>query len=442
MDPDRKKRRFEDGQPPPPPPPPLLKLIPPGEECVAFIGNVPQTTTAETLVEFINGAALGVGLCQKGLEPALNVRLSARVHFAYVDCRDSDACNTLMNLSGIPFLGSNLKFGRPAQYTNTDTIHKSWQGLLGQPPLPPAFFKDPLTPNDPTISGQSTDQHTVQMRDVFVGNIPLDTSCDVIADFLNNTMYKLCLTKGISKVVIKNVRMSTRYCFVECLSLEEAVNMLNLNGVSFQGQVLAISRPQRFHKAIGPAFYNWDDLLTRWITGDLKVITAGQPSKCIEIRYIVTAQILSDDAAFDDMLDDCKQECEQFGTVGNIYSPRPDKDALASFIEKGDGGGFISTLGLGVGNLYVEMSSEQEARDVLIAIKGRTYADRVADVKYIASSDLPPLSAAHGTAINKPVVCTALTAGGIVDMKVILSGMRSLLTPVQLSSLRTQGYSY
>jgi splicing factor U2AF subunit len=58
-----------------------------------------------------------------------------------------------------------------------------------------------------------------------------------------------------------------------------------------------------------------------------------QPTTVVELKQMLTLQDLTDDAEYDDILEDTREECSSFGTLKNIIIPRSGPGATKVFLE-------------------------------------------------------------------------------------------------------------
>jgi hypothetical protein len=393
-------------------------------------------------MEFLNAAMRHTGLYTgpDGLEPIVTCRLNSK--FAFIETRTAADATNAMNLNNIPLLGNLLKIGRPSKYFGPITPHKDWQELITgpgftriQPPSEPVGSSSgggghsvregersdtmvPLTQPAPpsmalmtsltTIPNGSVDPSTKTFRELFVGNTSPEMNAENLKEFMANAMEKMGLLSSPGNPVYQ-VRVNPRFSFIEMRSIEEAANCLNLNGIPFLGQSLKLSRPAKYAGAL-VTYYNWDDILSRWMTGELKVLTSGPPSRVLMLSNMVVASDLNDDQVYQEMIQDTRDEISQYGHIKSILIPR---GAGAGGGGGGAGAFSLSSLHRGVGKVFIEMSSEDEARSVLIASKGRTFDGRIVDVKYF------PLEKFVIQDLSDPPP-SILTANGFIDVETIL----------------------
>ena len=85
---------------------------------------------------------------------------------------------------------------------------------------------------------------------------------------------------------------------------------------------------------------------------------------------MVTADELQDDSEYNDICDDVREECSQYGTVKKVIIPRR-KDNYPASIE---------------GSIYVEFETSQMAKAAAVALVGRKFAERTLNVDYVSST--------------------------------------------------------
>jgi len=95
-----------------------------------FIGNTVEGMNEVDLQEFLGAAMLKVGLTTQDGNPIVTTRLSGK--FAFVELRTIEETNNMLNLNGIPYMGQNLRIGRPVKYNGPVVPHLDWNELLAK----------------------------------------------------------------------------------------------------------------------------------------------------------------------------------------------------------------------------------------------------------------------------------------------------------------------
>lgn len=164
---------------------------------------------------------------------------------------------------------------------------------------------------------------------------------------------------------VREVRINGKYGFVELRTPEDTSNALNLTGIVFFGIGLRISRPSKFasdNRETKCKFYEWDGLYQSWLSGELRLQTSGPPSNILIITGMASPADLANPVLYHDIILDTRMECSQYGVVLSVVVPRGTGSPSA--------------------NVFVAMEDSNQARAVLIALKGRTFDDRTVDVKF------------------------------------------------------------
>lgn len=86
----------------------------------------------------------------------------------------------------------------------------------------------------------------------------------------------------------------------------------------------------------------------------------------ILLTSLVTKEELIDVSEYEDIVDDVRHECSQYGTVINVIIPR----TIDGYPQECEG------------SVYVEFASAEMAKTAAIALSGRKFADRTVVVDY------------------------------------------------------------
>lgn len=361
-----------------------------------FVGNTPTASAVKEkdLQQFLNASMQRAGLVAATENPIIMCRINPKSKFSFIEFDTSAHCTKGLNLNGIPYLGSKLKIGRPAKYNgpDKDATPPTWQQLTGT--------------DTPVHDVTAYYDHTTKIyREIFAGNIPESTSESDLTEFITNAMVRLGFTGNYSMSCdveeipspILMTKISGKFAFIETKTVEDACNMLNLNGIPFSGAHLKLHRPTKFDGTAGmglatPIFYDWEKLYEEWKTGELRLRTSGPSSNIVLILNMATNAQLADPLTYFDVIEDSREECSTFGRVVSVIVPRLSvasasedaavKDWKAGQGEGGSAGGGAASALKGIGKVFVEMASEEEARQVVLGLKGRSYNGRFVDMRF------------------------------------------------------------
>lgn len=86
-----------------------------------------------------------------------------------------------------------------------------------------------------------------------------------------------------------------------------------------------------------------------------------QPTPVVSLKQMLTAQDLEDDAEYNDIVEDTRDECATFGTLKNIVVPR---------------------TGPGATKIFLEYASADDAARAIAGLGGRTFDGRRVEAVY------------------------------------------------------------
>jgi len=330
-----------------------------GETKDLFVGNlVAEDISTQTLRLLLNTAMQMLGLVGKDEEPVLNCRMNNK--YCFIEFRSTKDCSLAINLTGIPFKDCPLKMGRPAKFSGpTDSMY-SWDDLVDIicTSTPAPIVNTPPLPL------------TKLYREIFVGNTN-DRMTEVgMKELLGGAMMKMGLSHSHNENPIHQVKMNGKFAFIEMRTCVDAANVLNLAGIPYCGGMLNLVRTKKYDGGCGvEAYFRWDELYRMWVEGDLRLMTAGVPTRVLAVTNITTQEALTaDPALYMDIIEDTRAECSQCGVVKSVIVPRNAP---------------VSSGGRSpVGKVFIEMESVNQAIDALMLLKGRSFEGRIVDVKF------------------------------------------------------------
>jgi len=370
-----------------------MKLANNRDDKELFVGNVVDREASDKKVCMLfNIAMRQLGLVEGPGDPVTQCRKSS--NYCFLDFRSSLECSLALNLNGIPFRDSLLRIRRAAEYPGPKDAIYNWEDLMRRPkrlerrspvverrvseapklaPMPaevpmPEQMPLSLPPQKPPLAQLTvTAPHpaTRVLREIWVGSLGEQMTEDSLRHFLGGALMKMGLSNSRNEHPIVSVALKDSYAFLETRTCIDAANLLNLNYIPFGGRFLSIQRSKKFDGGCGEeTYFKWDILLNMWLSGDLRLMTAGPPSRVIVATNVTTAEALAADAnLYLDIIEDTRLECSQFGVVRSVIVPR-GTSALNTGGSRARG-----RVLRAVGNVFVELDSVVETILTLLSLK-------------------------------------------------------------------------
>jgi RNA recognition motif. (a.k.a. RRM, RBD, or RNP domain) len=95
-----------------------------------FVGNTTPEMTESMLRDFLGNAMLQVGLNILPGNPISACRVSGK--FAFIELRSPQEAANALNLTNIPFMGTQLRVGRPSKWNGPPDHHGNWEDILAK----------------------------------------------------------------------------------------------------------------------------------------------------------------------------------------------------------------------------------------------------------------------------------------------------------------------
>ena len=194
-----------------------------------------------------------------------------------------------------------------------------------------------------------------------------------LTDELVRELWKLLEAFGhlYSFVLVKDKQTETSKGIAFCVFAETdrtSMAIEGLNGMEFGEKVLKVALACQGH--------DLDKFDGAGALGTIKqLFNKGKPGpedRVIMLFNMLVAEDLLDGKDFDEICEEVRRECEKFGQVQDLKIPRP----------------ITSKPNPGVGKVFVKFYSEKCAKDALLSIAGRRFADRLFSVHSIPKNRL------------------------------------------------------
>lgn len=298
--------------------------------------------------------------------PVLKIYLNLEKNFAFVEFPSVELASAAMTLDNIRFehysgATANLRVRRPNDYrpelvVSTGPIPTFKPDVLAQYGVSPNQVGMPNS----NIPSNSPDK-------IFVGGLPYNLTDEQVMELLS-TFGPL---KSFHQVREAGSITTKGYAFCEYTSMENAeAAIAALNGMELGDKRLTVkfaNQNQQNNNNFGmqnqgyPAGYN----ATSGSMGQ-NTLFNSIPTRVLKLGNMVTHDDLVNDSEYDDIREDVRLECQQFGPVANVVIPRM-RDGFPASAE---------------GYIYVEFTHVETSRAAAMSLHGRKFAERAVIAQY------------------------------------------------------------
>jgi len=233
------------------------------------------------------------------------------------------------------------------------------------------------------IKDMTNSQSAKVDRKLYIGNIPTGITPQMLTDLLNSALQKMGVNVDPpgNSIIGAWISPDNNYAFVDFRTPEEATNGFALNSVAIHGQTLKVGRPRSYQQTqtvqnplalllgtpgvpINPAAVAGQGDEAPPITTTAKIFP---PSRILVLKNMVQVEELEIDEEYEEIQEDVKEECEKSGKVLSMKIPRPIKG---------------KTDIPGLGKIFLEYSTIDEAKNARKELHGRIFADNTVEVSY------------------------------------------------------------
>ena len=210
-----------------------------------FVGNTTPEMTESMLKDFLGNAMEQVGLNIMAGNPITACRVSGK--FAFIELRTPQEAANALNLNNIPFMGAQLRIGRPSKWNGPPDSHGNWEDILakymsGELQLGhtmPGAAAAAVAPMPTPPSQQYTSNPTSRVVELKNMLSPKDLENEEeYNDILEDTREE-CSQFGqlISVIIPKAGELGATKVFLEFASVDDAAKAIaNLQGRTFDGR--------------------------------------------------------------------------------------------------------------------------------------------------------------------------------------------------------------
>ena len=321
-----------------------------------FISNFPATANEYAIIAFFNLQLNGLNVIES-TDPCISCQISNAREYALVEFKNPGDATVVLAMDGIQMEGSS---------TNGAT-NGAGAGLSIRRPKDyiVAAAEEEEAPANGEVSTTVPDSaNKLSITNVLTG-LDDDQVKELVSTF--GALRAFVLVKDQATGESRGIA----FCeFVDPKVTDMAVE--GLNGMEVGGQALRVQRASlgMAQSAGLEMSVNAMSLLAGTTSTDL------QEGRVLQLLNMVTAEELIDQADYDEIVEDVREECEKYGHIEDIKIPRPTLGSRQS---------------AGVGKIFIKYDTPESARRALQSLAGRKFADRTvistyfSEVKFRAS---------------------------------------------------------
>ncbi|GJN94428.1 hypothetical protein Rhopal_007508-T1 [Rhodotorula paludigena] len=341
-----------------------------------YVGNVGMEATEETIRAFFNNKMaengllsdghlsedlMGLGL--KGDQPVISVHLSYEKNYAFVEFRNAEEATNALGFDGIVMANSAIKIRRPKDYLGAD-------------------------PNEiaPHVPGVVSTNVPDTVNKIFVGGLPSYLTDEQVMELLKSFGELRAFN------LVKEGGTGASKGFAFCEYVDPAVTEVacqGLNGMELGDRYLVVQRaaiganpgkqgPPGSGIGFPDAALAGAAMAPSQPPASIMANAQGEgtPTRVLQILNMVSVDELTNDQDYEEIVEDIRDECGNFGKVEDVKIPRPVKTANGKVDIKASEG--IKDLG----KVFVLFEKEEDTTKALQAIAGRKFGGRLCICAY------------------------------------------------------------
>ncbi|KAI9506338.1 hypothetical protein GGI25_002329 [Coemansia spiralis] len=373
-----------------------------------YVGNIPYGIDEDSIASFFNDLLVRLNIAPPNELPVQNIQINVDKNYAFVELRDADQATMGMGLDGVMFQNQKLKIRRPKDY------------------IPPPGQSEPKPPAL-NVSGLLSNTVPDSPNKVYVGGLPSYLGEEQVMELLR----AFGELKAFNLVKDNTMRLSRGFAFCEYMDPNVTdIACQGLNGMELGDKRLVVQRasigarggnqpqrsqqPQQPHQnsgypypqgqqqqtggigqyGHGPDAMGYDSGYAQTqmgqhpppsyaqlpnVGGQVPVahgqqLSSAQATPIVQLLNMVTENELLNDEEYEDIVDDVRDECANYGSVVELRIPRHDQNNPEEKVA-------------GVGKIFVKYTSAAEATVALNALAGRQFMGRTVIASYISEED-------------------------------------------------------
>jgi len=357
-----------------------------------YVGNLPPGVDVNQLVEFLNAAMAALNANIKPGPPATKAWISTDGHYAFVEFRSMEEATNGMQLNGLNCLGYALRIGRPKTYppelqnlVASQQAHSVLHHHNASAALVAAqqvMMPQMMSPGGMGMGSKESAHAQAIAAAACITGSKLDSSGSLI-----DRLCVLDLPHSLSEEKVRElitvfgplrffqfVRHDTTKTGICMFEYEDQTHQSSaighLNGLEIAGQKLCVMKAEDCVAA---------GLLADIMKGDTAKALGGElmrpqvPTRVIMLANLVVADELLDDKEYEEIREDVKLECQEYGDILSLEVPRPARGFSTDDVDQSD-----------VGFAFVEFRTVESTTKAKKALSGRKFAGRTVEAHYFS----------------------------------------------------------
>ncbi|CAM6002499.1 unnamed protein product [Sphagnum balticum] len=331
-----------------------------------YVGNLPVPVGEAELKTFFS-RSYSAAHPRSQPECVTGIYLNLEKKFAFIEWRTPEEATIALNtLDGLTLRGQQLKLRRPTDYDPIQHAHPPIDyAIFGVQPHAQYNSQRPHQSNAPSSAAVSSatglsNQVADGPNKLFCGGLPYTLTESEVVDLLSS----FGQLRAFHLVRNRENGQSKGYCFFEYLDPSVSDNAIStLSTIAIGDRGLSV---RRAHRGAEGGDGGYDAALHQHVPRLTSPSTP--PTPVLVLMNMVTAADLVNDDEYNDILYDVQSELNRYGRIVSIEIPRPTNGAMEQ---------------RGVGKVFVEFSSVQEAMTARGVVEGRKFADKIVQCDFI-----------------------------------------------------------
>jgi len=307
-----------------------------------YVGGIPFGVTEEEMLNFFNDIMISRKLSPTPGNPIIAVQINVEKNFAFLEMRGAEDATIAMGLDGIEMNGQVLKLRRPKDYVALPGVESS------------TYIPGVVSTN----VGDGPNK-------VYVGNLPTFLNDDQVKELLQ--AFGPLKSFNLVKDSLTGFSKGFAFCEFVDASITDTV-CKGLHDMAIGDKNLVVQRAALGSKtglAALPIFV--PATVTPFMMPGVQMQSNVEATRILVLLNMVTKDELIDNDEYSDIVDDIREECSKFGKVISLDIPRPIENVDVP----------------GLGKVFVEFETKEQALEASNSLGGRSFASRVVVTSFL-----------------------------------------------------------